>query len=81
MNPLVSERPHLDDKVIAHEVQLRPWDFRWMYRGLCRGQTEDQPSTTRIHMIKAEHVGHEGAIGVGIGLFFTFASPFLKGIS
>ncbi len=33
--------------------------FRWR-------QTEDQPSTSRVDVIEAEHIGEEGAIGIGV---------------
>ena len=37
-----------------------------MNRSLRWRQAEDQPAASRIDVIEAEHVGKEGAIGVGV---------------
>jgi hypothetical protein len=66
MNASLAKCPHLSWEVIAHHVQLRPGALGWVHREFGWGQTEDQPSATRVHMIEAEHVGQEGAIGVSV---------------
>ena len=51
LNALFRKRLHLRREVIAHEVQLRSRTLGGVYRSLGWGQTEDQPSATRINVL------------------------------
>ena len=66
LNASLSKCPHFVREIVAHEVQLCRRCLGWMYSELGWRQTEDQPSATGIDVVEAEHIGHEGSIGVGV---------------
>ena len=67
MHALRFEGLHLGAKVVAHEVQLGPGGVRGVHRSLRGRETEDEPPTSGVDVLEAEHIGEEGAIPVGVG--------------
>jgi hypothetical protein len=66
---------HFGFQIVAQEIQfVGAALLRWVERGFCRRQTEDQPAAAHIHGFQAQYAAEKCAVRLGVFALDNYVS-------